>query len=424
MFGLQSSLRKKLGMELVERTVLGYAVLFPHCDLTDVETVEWDSEIVVDRKCFTADGGAAALTRLGEYWKAKPTGGRSDLTDAEVERFLAVLRPDFERVLTLSQLSESVESQLVSLTERQYRGLDAYSHNERLLIEGGAGTGKTVLAVEICRRAAAQGRSVLLTCRSAILAGFLSEQDQLEGVVVRPFGRLQSFREATFDLVVVDEAQDVINSTDLAVINSLLKGGLSDGRWVLLLDSNNQRGLVGRYDEDAMRSLKATRPASVILNENCRNTTEIVRATQHRTGADLGVATAGRGPDVVIVEGGRECVAHELAAALDDLKADDIPMEQVVLLSSHPLQNSVFAALPQSWRGRIDPLNLHRLRAARPGRIGFARVADFKGLESAFVLLEIDGSGPSEQIRAEMYVGMTRPRVGLWIISVDTPTEP
>ena len=55
---------------------------------------------------------------------------------------------------------------------------------------------------------------------------------------------------------------------------------LVNGQWAFLLDSNNQRGLVGRYEDDAMEELLSYRPAKIRLIDNCRNTVEIVADTQ------------------------------------------------------------------------------------------------------------------------------------------------
>src|ERR1019366_5550387 len=58
------------------------------------------------------------------------------------------LRPDFERVVARPTVISQSESLLVALTEDQYSVLDMVSENSRRLVEGAAGTGKTVLALE------------------------------------------------------------------------------------------------------------------------------------------------------------------------------------------------------------------------------------------------------------------------------------
>ncbi|MEU0237134.1 NERD domain-containing protein [Nocardiopsis sp. NPDC006198] len=416
-FALEKLLGRELGSDLVGQTIFGHGVVFPDVDF-DVPGVEWDRAQIIDRRDIEESGWARELDRMGTYWESKP-GSRRSLTEAETRRYLALLRPRFDLVPKLMHLSRDVERELVTLTRNQYRALDKCSRNPRLLYEGGAGTGKTMLAAEMSRREAHAGSRVLLTCRSGVLARFLRSQPGLEKVDVRPFHTVSDLNSRTFDLVVVDEAQDVINRADLQQVDRVLDGGLENGKWTFLLDSNNQRGLVGQYEDDAMAVLRGHRPAEFTLTENCRNTVQIVTATQERTGADLGATSVGQGLEVVSLELPRTALLERLASELDLLEEQQVPLDQVVLLSPFPLGTSVFGALPGRWRDRVDVLDLARLRNPTKGRIGFAKIADFKGLEGRFVFLEFPPTFVSEDVRrAQLYVGMTRARTALWVAAV------
>jgi hypothetical protein len=80
------------------------------------------------------------------------------------------------------------EAELVELTEAQYAVLDQLDGNRRMCVLGGAGTGKTLLAMEHGRRLAAQGHRVLLTCFNAPLGGHIrSELGPVDGVDVMHF---------------------------------------------------------------------------------------------------------------------------------------------------------------------------------------------------------------------------------------------
>jgi hypothetical protein len=414
MFALETKLSQRGGRSLTGPTVFGHAALFPDIRF-DAASVEWEPEMILDSACMNVDALAAGLDQLGSFWENKP-GRRRRISPVEVEFYLNLLRPDFDLVPGLRRLSRTIEAELVALTELQYRALDTYARNPRMIFEGGAGTGKTMLAAEICRRAAAAGCRVLLTCRSGVLARFIRAQPGLDSVVTVPFHQVADLPPAKFDLVVVDEGQDIINAADLRLIDQVLAGELVNGQWVFLLDSNNQRGLVGRYEDDAMAELLSYRPAEISLIDNCRNTVEIVAATQSRTGADLGSTSAGHGLPVTSVSGPRSVVADDVARILERLEEEQVPMDKIVLLSPHVLTGSIFAALPERWRHRIDVLDLERLRAPTPGRIGFTQVANFKGLESPFVMLESPDSSDAAVARALLYVGMTRARAALWLI--------
>src|SRR5207244_1558627 len=62
------------------------------------------------------------------------------------------------------------EQSLEALTPQQFHILEAIQDIARAGIAGGAGTGKTVLAMEDARRYAAQGLKTLLLCHSRPLA--------------------------------------------------------------------------------------------------------------------------------------------------------------------------------------------------------------------------------------------------------------
>ncbi|WP_370940463.1 NERD domain-containing protein [Amycolatopsis sp. cg13] len=418
MFALARVLRRiTADPQLVERTVFGYGVVFPDSEF-DAVSVEWAPEMVINSIRLASEGWLDCLDRLGAFWERKPDN-RGPLSADDVERYLNVLRPDFDRVLSLRRLDDMVEKELVALTRSQYKALDQHRRNPRLVFEGGAGTGKTMLAVEMCRRVRDSGERILLTCHSHILAAFIRSQQDLDGITAVPFDEMSTFGADTFDMVVVDEAQDVINGHGLDVLDSVLSGGLADGRWAFFLDSNNQRGLVGRYEDRAKARLDSHRPTFVDLMDNCRNTIEIVRATQERTGADLGVTTAGHGREVVVVEEDRGKAIIAVSAALAELEEHGVPLEQVVLLSPHDLAASIFVDLPVEWLERVDVLDLMRMRRPGRGRVGFAQVADFKGLESRYAFLEVDAATDDRAARAQLYVGMTRAKAALWVVKPD-----
>ncbi|WP_322760036.1 nuclease-related domain-containing DEAD/DEAH box helicase [Frankia sp. Cr2] len=417
MFALERLLKAKVDNSLVRRTVFGWAVVLPNCTF-DVDSVEWAPQTIIDSDRIEDLG--AAFADVSTYWQAKP-GRRDGLSTDDVDRYLTALRPEFDRVPTLRQVTRTAEQEFVALTERQYRALDASTRNNRIIYEGGAGTGKTMLALEMCRRHAAAGQRVLFTCRSEILAGFVRNQLTEIEAVARSSARIPD-EDNAFDVVVVDEAQDLISFRDLDRLDRILIGGLSDGRWAMFLDSNNQRGLVGTYDEAAMSRLRGYRPADFTLMDNCRNTNEIINATRDRTGADIGVTTAGKGPEVELARSDEVRAPSLVADRLDRLATEGISPHEIVLLSPSDIDSSVFGRIPRRWLNRVDVLDLERLRAAPPGRMLFARISDFKGLESPFVLLEMPEGAGRPAGASNLYVGMTRARVSLWIITVTPAT--
>jgi hypothetical protein len=415
MFSLQQRLEKHLPRELRNAT-FGYAVAFPDCDF-DVESVEWDREMFIDRRDLERpDGLQRALGRMTSYWQGKPGPRHQSLADSTISDLVAYLRPEYEVVPTLARVSADAERELARLTSGQFRALDANSRNQRIIFEGGAGTGKTILAAELARRERNRGNRVLYTCRSSVMTGFIAQQPDMDGVSIHPLQRVTGGKGPVYDTVILDEGQDAINFMDLNLLDEVLQGGLENGRWCIFLDSNNQRGLVGAYEPDAMDYIRSFRPAEVLLADNCRNTREIVERTQTLTGADTGSSAAGTGPEVRIVGAhSPDQVARMAAQYLDLIEADGVTPGDITLLSGKQLRESSFERLPAKWRRRIDVLDLRRVTGRSATRLGFATIADFKGLESRFVLAADIDSPDQYNPKSNLYVAMTRARVGLWL---------
>ncbi len=93
-----------------------------------------------------------------------------------------------------------------------------------------------------------------------------------------------------YDVLVVDEGQDLLSMKVLEVLDYLLVNGLEKGRWRWFMDMNNQSGVDGICDKEGYEFLISYDPSIIRLNENCRNTKEIIYQTQLNTGADIGIA--------------------------------------------------------------------------------------------------------------------------------------
>ena len=94
--------------------------------------------------------------------------------------------------LRLGQKARKDEVDRVELDAQQLRVLDMLNGNERLLVHGGAGTGKTLLACEVAKRWAREGRSVLLLCFTEPLGMWLRASLEVPNVqvwTVRNFAR-------------------------------------------------------------------------------------------------------------------------------------------------------------------------------------------------------------------------------------------
>ena len=112
-----------------------------------------------------ADRIRAAIDRHG--------AGHAPLTGAGLESLLEVLEGQLPGQTSLLSWAEENEAYVDQLTRDQAKVARILREQRRLKVIGGAGTGKTWLALEQARRLAAGGERVALVCYSRGLARFL-----------------------------------------------------------------------------------------------------------------------------------------------------------------------------------------------------------------------------------------------------------
>ena len=141
--------------------------------------------------------------------------------------------------LALGTRAKEAQDQRLSLDPTQLEVLDGLLENDRALVQGGAGSGKTLVAVETARRFAAAGQKVLLLCFTVPLQKWLAARLEGSGVDVvtvsglakrlvdssggdpaspvitgveawgELFARASDHCSRDQDVVIVDEAQDL-----------------------------------------------------------------------------------------------------------------------------------------------------------------------------------------------------------------------
>lgn len=226
-----------------------------------------------------------------------------------------------------------------------------------------------------------------------------------------------------FDALIVDEGQDILNMESLSKLDMHLKGGVHQGRWCFFHDVNNQSGLCGSYAPDAYEYLSSFTPTKIPLRTNCRNSLPILKRIQDALCADMGNSGVGNGPAVrEVFVGSPRAAVQSLEEELETLlEKERFNPGDIVILSRLPFEESCIASLPLHWRKSISILDGASPLSSNRQSIGFARIPDFKGLESkVVVLIDLPAPGSSDDLRSLHYVGMSRARAVLSMITDNT----
>lgn len=426
--GLMERLQKQFGKIRVDRFRIGYGVVFPDCEWRH-QSAEWDTAVLADATRFRSF--ERWLDGLCKHWASKAHGeaGRSLAPPDFVREVQQFLRPDFEAVVPLGTQLGVAEERRSALTEDQYHVVDVAEANPRTLCSGGAGTGKTFLAAELARRWTAGGSKVLLACASPWLKAWLEGRLSMRGLTVATCEHVDAAATRAgipqFDMLIVDEAQDLMQSRSLELLDEHLAGGLAGGRWCMFGDFQNQSGLVATPEPAALSQLAALPHANVPLRTNCRNTAPILGTIKLRLKADMGNRGSGPGPEVrELHTASRAAGAKELAVVLDHLLSQGLAYRQITILSPAGLNESSAALLPDRLLRRVRSLDPYGIRTFPPtDHISFAPIADFKGLENdAVVLIDLPFPIP-EDMNSVAYVGMSRACTILYVLYLDAVPE-
>lgn len=357
---------------------------------------------------------------------ASPTGS------AWIEAALKHLQPksvkDFDKGSALGNNYAYVKE----LTHQSIELLDQLSDNNKFLVFGPAGSGKTWLAFEQAKIWIDQGLKIGILAFNRGLVTYLrkkelelpedyrpafigtfheyakligttagtpskydEEKDQYADGLINAADKLPE--DEKFDAFIVDEAQDFMSSW-----------------WTTLEKSLKANGKIGAFGDVnqkifGKRNIPVNSYAKFRLNKNIRNSKQIAELAAPFAEDSL----IARGPNSYPIEF-IEAVEQDVLQAADDVVADLTDREnwqpgEIALLTTknrHPVHVEFTKKDREAyWEDFWSNENVF-----------YGTVGGFKGLERPVVVLAVDGFHNAEDFNDFMYVGLTRARDKLVIV--------
>lgn len=319
--------------------------------------------------------------------------------------------------------------------------------NNCLVTYGGAGTGKTLIAMEVARRAAEAGRRVGLFCFNQLVGDWMRHRMEkltpalpnlIVGRAVQVMAKLtnleipksppQEFWDielpnkleerltdldfkatAAFDFVVVDEAQDILARPRLwECLSQFLVGGWAGGSFALFGDFDNQVLSDRAPMEKALLALESSAKLTCWrLSENCRNY-RIVGDTAIRLGGlgqtvYSGYLRLGGGLhnyDIVFYDNNTSQL-NKLRQWLSEFQAQGYRPSEITILSFQHPDDSAAAQLKHAG---------FKLRPAwQDGEaVAYTSISAYKGMENKVVVLTDVFLDVRNFHRDLFYTGLTR----------------
>ncbi len=407
---------------ILSRCKLAHAVWFPDVKKKEIDKVKLPSEAEVKITLLHEDleNPEQKIKEIFGYKStSKKIADKTDLSESDTIRLLRdLLCPEFN-IFPTGNMETDLKNIAFNRMLNEQKGLLNYLVEQRTaVINGAAGTGKTMIATEKARRHAVDdGDKVLFLCYNSQLRDFLEKKYGYDGVDYYTIAgyackmcntNTPDYDKLTdkllemlighsfpYDHVIVDEGQDfgIDQIEEADILNSIYE--------IIRDDPEEKKTFYVFYDKLQLNQAKDVpkfleeADCKLTLYRNCRNTRNIAETSlkpiTERTPKLLEDAVKGL-PVKMFFCGDKKDIISKIDDLLDEYKEKKI--EDVVILTCKTENNSVLTNLALDGKYKKKK---------------FSTCRKFKGLEAeAVILVDIDANTFDEKQIMNYYVGTSR----------------
>lgn len=411
---------------LLERCKFLHGVWFPSITTEKLNSMPFppdaDRKIVLTKDAL--DNPEPYLERIYALDAQKRTS--TSLTDDDVKRMVReVLCPHFNVFPTATFENDLKKMVFHRLLKEQSGILNFLSEQKTAVINGAAGTGKTMIAVEKAQRHANEGENVLFLCFNTKLRDYLEDNYSNHNIdfftvaalackkcntSTANYSLLKSWLDDMFfhgkfpyKHVVVDEGQDF--GTDeireleiLELLRDIVTDESVGGTFYVFYDKLQlvQSKQIPKYIEDA--------DCKLTLYRNCRNTENIAKTSLKVIPERKAILIEGsvKGTPAKIYYRTAETSITCLDGVIKEFLSDGI--KNIVILTCKTESESVLANVVRNGKYQDKYL--------------FTTCRKFKGLEAdGVILIDVDSKTFNSHNVMLYYVGTSRARIRLGLIA-------
>ena len=413
--------------DLLNKCKLLHAVWFPSVSELDIRGQTMPPE--ADRRLLlTSSALQNPEADIERVFNVQLTNGiETTLTDHEAKQLLDnVLCPSFNVFPTASLDLDIKRIAFHRLLNEQICLLNYLEEQKTAVINGAAGTGKTMIALEKAKRHAANGEKVLFLCFNSRLRQHLNDTQSCDNIdfytvdglacklcnsAAPDYTRLKDYLEDRFfsgafpyKHIIIDEGQDFgqskIEETDIIrTLKDIVTDDTINGSFYIFYDKHQlvQGSVLPEYITEA--------DCKLTLYKNCRNTENIavtsLRPITDRNPILAAGCVAGSTPKFYFRDPSMQIDAS-VASIIADLNTEGV--KDIVILTCLTEETSKLAPFCSDGMFR---------RKAR-----FTTCRKFKGLEAdAVILIDIDANTFAGDNAKIFYVGTSRARYKLCLFS-------
>lgn len=415
--------------------VYGFAVAFPSYNVDSLYAADAPKELTISFKDM--ENLPKRVNEIFHYWRNRRNISIPFSPDQKT-RFISTINKRIALSAAAGALIQIKEKEFSKIDFVQNAILDVLYHYNQVRILGGAGTGKTFIAMKKAARDVKEGKDVLFLCCNKELSEFVKGKIEIsDRIVFRTyeelmreiigdkydsleinengnrmcFDQVEEAKPTLYDSIIIDEGQDFDADMGLTVR--------------LLLKDDNKSSLYVFYDVNQnVFEYKADNAFAIdyppfILRYNIRNTGSIYKCA---------VETTGLGSDTIANQLiGVEPDFRQYNSVLQGIKGlnnivtrltqkEFISTKSIVILSDEPYDKSIIAT--ENRVGAFD-ISFADLMDIKETEICFKTAEEFKGLEADVVIYlknEYPGAIKEDAEKRKEYVALTRARYYLYVL--------
>ncbi len=391
------------------------AVWFPSIKDIDSDNLppEYDERIVLTEDAL--DNPLQYIIRAYDFYNSKHY---TFMDKEDFERVFSILMPEFNLIPSASNIVEENDYSFLQLTQEQKKVLDFISDQGNAAIQGGAGTGKTFIAVEQAKRFSINGE-VLFLCFNRYLYKHLENNCFHNNVdyfnihsfvnkfssdnvlsnedLVRVLKTIE-FSELNYKYIIIDEAQDFDNNVLSIIVEKATKSNI---RCFVFYDKNQL------LYSNKMPAILNDFECKLTLNKNCRNTFKILSTTNSPMNIPIKTdeyCIEGIMPKLHISDN-KEKIINKIEEVITNCLENGYKLNDIVILTLNTESNSILYSISQIGKYRIA-------NEKTENEILFTTSKKFKGLESNVVILVDFNSSiiSTDELTRLFYVSTSRAR--------------
>jgi len=308
MFSIKKVLENTKAKSLVDQTDFCYAAAFPYGDvsfLKNKQHIQYESFQIWDSGSKDFYNFILQNFEAANKKRSLRNGPSKKLSGADINFILSFLAVDAKTIIKKNRVAE-IDHELIRLQDEQCHLYD--QPLQRICIEGGPGTGKSIGAEYIANKLIAEEKSILWISFNRIFTDYIKKKFAGNGRInvqkstawmmglIRENGMevtmddprlMEKFAESAlelsmnnlikqYDAVIIDEAQDILTKSFYEGLDFIIKDGWKEGSWYIFLDSNIQAEVYDRLDDETLDIIKTQAELKIPLTINYRNAKEVI----------------------------------------------------------------------------------------------------------------------------------------------------